>query len=185
MRYLFFFFSSEWFHGVVGYHIILTWWGSPDRTRVEPFFFYYSISFLSFLFFFIIFLVFFFLDFFCKVRYVQLIVVIILERFHGVVGYHIILTWWGSPDRTRVKPFFFLFSPCPYVLDISRYIWLYTDIYRYMPIHPDRLLSDIYVCYPLFFPCLLLLFPCAAVPLYLPTFPQLLDLIFYFYSFLL
>ena len=26
-------------------------------------------------------------------------------RFHGVVGYHIILTWWGSPDRTRVEPF--------------------------------------------------------------------------------
>ena len=35
------------------------------------------------------------------------------ERFHGVVGYHIILTWWGSPDRTRVKPFFFFFPIIP------------------------------------------------------------------------
>ena len=46
MLYLFFLFLSERFHGVVGYHIILTWWGSPDRTRVEPFFYAFFFLFL-------------------------------------------------------------------------------------------------------------------------------------------
>ena len=119
-----------WFHGVVGYHIILTWWGSPDRTRVKPYFFllhiitphilytnhytlitipyapmpvcfycrqpllhhtpYYNCPLL------------FTADYYTFFSFTS-------ERFHGVVGYHIILTWWGSPDRTRVEPFFFFF----------------------------------------------------------------------------